>query len=190
MPLLELKPCIFPENLLESPPVNSGLGRWWVLHTRPRSEKALARRFGDRGTSYYLPLYAREWVSRGRRFNSFLPLFPGYVFLHGDGDDRLSALETNLVAHVIPVEDQKQLFNDLARVRSLLTSGAAVTPEDRLGPGDPVQIVRGPLAGLDGKVIRRGNHLRFIIEVQFLRRAVSAEIEGWMIQAHSMANAS
>ncbi len=189
MPLLELEPCIHPENLLELPS-DPDLGRWWVLHTRPRSEKALARRFGERGTKYYLPLYGRDWVNRGRRFSSYLPLFPGYVFLFGDTDDRLSALETNLVAHAIPVDDQEQLYNDLARVHSLLTSGAAVTPEDRLGPGDMVQIIRGPLAGLEGKVIRRGKHLKFIIEVQFLRRAVSAEIESWMIQAHSMATAS
>jgi transcription antitermination factor NusG len=189
MPLLELEPCIHPENLLELPLADSDLGRWWVLHARPRSEKALARRFSERGMDFYLPLHAREWVNRGRRFNSYLPLFPGYVFLHGNSDDRLSALETNLVAHVIPVDDQEQLHNDLARVHSLLTSGAAVTPEDRLGPGDPVQIIRGPLAGLEGKVIRRGKHLKFIIEVQFLRRAVSAEIEGWMIQAHSIATA-
>jgi transcriptional antiterminator RfaH len=183
MPLLELETFIYPEELLASPPMEEGLDRWWVLHTRPRAEKTLSRKFMDRGAKFYLPLYSREWRNKGRQFQSYLPLFPGYVFLFGDGGDRLRALETNLVANIIPVEDQTQLHADLARVHNLLTSGAPVTPEDRLLPGDPVEIIKGPFAGLDGKVIRRGKQLRFVIEVQFLRRAVSAEMESWMIRA-------
>lgn len=186
MPLLALEPFIQPEGLLDCSPFEVDRGRWWVLHTRPRSEKTLARRFCDRGTSYYLPLYPHEWRVRGRRFNSYLPLFPGYVFLYGDMDDRLNALETNLVAHVLPVDDQEELHRSLARVYRLLATGAPVTPEERLQPGDPVEIIKGPLAGLEGKVIKRGKHLRLVIEVQFLQRAVSAEVESWMIQPLAM----
>jgi len=182
MPLLDLEPCIYPDNLLEASPEAVETASWWVLHTRPRAEKTLARRLSERGTGFYLPLYQREWRNRGRLFQSYLPLFPGYVFLHGDRDVRLAALETNLVANVIPVEDQEQLRGDLFRVHHLLTTGAPVTPEERLEPGDAVEITKGPLAGLEGKVLKRGKHLRFVIEVQFLRRAVSAEVESWMIQ--------
>ena len=49
--------------------------------------------------------------------------------------------------------------------------------------GDPVRIVHGSLAGMEGKVLRRDKNCRFFIEVRFLQRAVSAEIESWMIQA-------
>src|SRR5262245_59247140 len=101
MPLLELEPFIYPDTLLEASSPDAELGSWWVLHTRPRAEKTLARRFSERGTNFYLPLYPREWRNRGRRFQSYLPLFPGYVFLRGDAAARLTALETNLVAHVI-----------------------------------------------------------------------------------------
>jgi transcriptional antiterminator RfaH len=183
MPLLELEPSIYPESLLASPCTENKEDRWWVLHTRPRVEKTLSRKFFERGSRFYLPLYRREWRNKGRLFQSHLPLFPGYVFLFGDRADRLQAFETNLVANIIPVEDQAQLLADLNRVHGLLSTGAPVTPEDRLEPGDPVEIVRGPFAGLEGKVIRRGKQLRLVIEVQFLRRAVSAEMESWMIRA-------
>lgn len=182
MPLLAVEPCIQPENLLDTQADVAQLGMWWALHTRPRAEKTLARRFVDRGARFYLPLHQRTWLKRGRRFSSYLPLFPGYLFMHGDLEDRRSALETNLVAHVIPVEDQEQLRRDLVQLHSLLTSGAPVTPEDRLEPGDPVEVIKGPLTGLEGKVIRRGKNLKFVIEVQLLRRAVSAEVESWMLQ--------
>jgi transcription antitermination factor NusG len=188
MPLLALEPFIHPEHLLEQQP-DEAAGRWWVLHTRPRAEKTLARRFHDRGVPYFLPLYHRQWRSAGRQFRSYLPLFPGYVFLHGDEFTRLAALETNLVAQVLPVEDQRQLHADLRRVLHLLTSGAAVTPEERLGPGDSVEIIKGPFSGLEGKVLRRGKQLHFVVEVQFLRQAVSVELESWMIQPSGPAGA-
>jgi transcription antitermination factor NusG len=73
----------------------------------------------------------------------------------------------------------------LRRVYHLITTGAALTPEDRLEPGDPVEIVTGPFAGMAGKLIRRGNGLRLFVEVQMLRRAVSVEVESWMVQPRS-----
>ena len=82
-----------------------------------------------------------------------------------------------------PVVDQLQLQTDLTQLYRLIESEAAVTPEDRLAPGSPVRIIHGPLAGLEGKVIRRDKNCRFFIEVRLLQRAVSAEIESWMIEA-------
>jgi transcription antitermination factor NusG len=181
MPLLALEPFVHPDDLLNQPFQADG-AQWWVLHTRPRVEKTLARRFLDRDVPYFLPLHQRQWRSKGRVLRSFLPLFPGYVFLCGDDRARLVALETNLVANVLPVLDQRQLHADLRRVHDLISTGAPVTPEDRLAPGDSVEIVKGPFAGLDGKVLRRGKRLHFFVEVQFLRQAVSMEIETWMIQ--------
>jgi transcriptional antiterminator RfaH len=188
MPLLTLESYIHPADLLAEPfPQDVGDMRWWVLHTRPRAEKALARRFHGRELPYFLPLHERRWRNGGRHLRSFSPLFPGYVFLHGDAEARLIALETNLVAKVLCVEDQGQLHADLRRVFQLLSTGAPVSPEDRLGAGDLVEIVKGPFEGLCGKILRRGKQLRFAVEVQFLRQAVSVELEGWMIQPASPA---
>ena len=133
--------------------------------------------------AYFLPTYRKEWRKNGRQFRSYLPLFPGYVFLYGTHEERMAALETNLVASVIPVRDQVQLHSDMNRVHRLITSGAPVTPEEMLEPGDPVRISRGPLAGLEGTILQRGKHLRFVVEVRMLGRAVSAEVENWMLEA-------
>src|SRR5205823_5560159 len=160
-----------------------------VLHTRPRAEKSLARRLLHRAHSYFLPLYKRQWPSRGRLLCSHVPLFPGYLFLQGDSDVRTAALETNLVARVLSVEDQVQLQSDLERVYQLMSAGLPLTPEERLEPGSMVEIISGPLAGLQGKVLRRGKHLKLFVEVQFLQRAVSAEIDAWMVQPLSEAHA-
>src|SRR5690349_13644039 len=147
MPLLGLEPFVYPEGLLDSASATAGPAKWWALHTRPRAEKTLARRFLDHSVPFFLPVCQRQWRNRGRLFRSYLPLFPGYVFLHGDAESRLTALETNLVAHTLAADDQHQLHADLHRVYQLITSGAAITPEDRLEPGDRVELIKGPFAG-------------------------------------------
>jgi transcriptional antiterminator RfaH len=178
MPLLPLETSLFPEDLLTNPPGwEGGVARWWVLQTRPRAEKCLARRLLRRGVPFYLPLHQRRWRCRGRLLESCLPLFPGYVFLHGDGGARIAALETQLVTRSLPVGDQDRLHADLARVHQLVATGVPLTPEDRLLPGTPVEITSGPLAGFAGKVLRRGKHWKIYVEVEFLRRGVSAELD-------------
>ncbi len=186
MPLLPLEPFVFPDDLLDQPAFLPELiTKWWVLHTRPRAEKSLARRLLRSTIPFFLPLCKRQWRHRGRLLCSYVPLFPSYVFLRGDHPAVVKTLETNLVARVLPVEDQAQLHGDLARVYCLIASDAPLTPEDRLKPGALVEIISGPLAGLEGKVLRRGKQLKFIVEVQFLQRGVSVEIESWMIEPKS-----
>src|SRR5438105_15606394 len=93
MPLLPMEPSLYPDDLFAGPAVApDGAERWWVLHTRPRAEKALARKILARRLPFFLPLHHRQWRSKGRLQSSYLPLFPGYVFLRGDDDARVLAL--------------------------------------------------------------------------------------------------
>src|SRR6266496_2635572 len=169
MPLLALEPFLYPNDLFDLPALDAERPeRWWVLHTRPRAEKALARQCLGRQLPFYLPLHQKKWRSGGRLQESFLPLFPGYVFLRGDELVRYAALETNLVANVIPVADQAQLHEDLVQVNRLIDSGSPLTPEERLQPGAKVRVMHGTLAGLEGRVLRREKNCRIFIEVRFL----------------------
>jgi transcriptional antiterminator RfaH len=184
MPLLPREPFVSPPTLLVDGPTEAAPpGRWWVLHTRPRAEKTLARRCLRRDVAYFLPVHKRQWRSNaGRLLSSYVPLFTSYLFLHGDDAARLVALETNLVVRCLAVDDQAQLYADLARVHQLIVADAPLTPEERLQPGDLVDIIAGPLTGLHGKVLRRGKQLKLLVEVQFLQRGVSTEIESWMLR--------
>jgi transcriptional antiterminator RfaH len=184
MPLLAPEPFVYPEGLLADPLPDSldGSECWWVLHTRPRAEKALARMLHRKAISFFLPVQRRQWRDRGRLLCSYLPLFPSYVFLWGDPYARLAALETNQVAYVLPVPDQQRLSDDLVRVRRLMEAGLPLTPEEQLEPGTLVEIVTGSMAGLTGRVLRRGRQFHFVLEVQMLQRGVSVEIETSMFR--------
>jgi transcription antitermination factor NusG len=181
MPLLPAEPYCFPQTLLTEPDPQNG-ERWWVLHTRPRTEKALARALHSHQVAYFLPLYERIWRSGGRLQKSHLPLFTGYVFLRADDNGRITALTTNYIANCLPVADQARLRGELEQVYRLMTADVPIGPEAKLLPGMPVVIARGPLAGLTGKVLRRGKKYALVVEVQMLRQGVSVEIESWMVE--------
>jgi transcription antitermination factor NusG len=182
MPTLALEPCVFPPDLFGVGSSSLDDGCWWVYHTRPRAEKALARALLQRQIAFFLPLMPKSRKHNGRLFISHLPLFSGYVFMHGDNAARIRALTTNLIARALQVPDQSELTADLARIHRLMATGASLLPEERLVPGSGVRIISGPLAGLDGKILRRGKRLRLHVEVHFLQRGASVELEHWMIE--------
>ena len=190
MPVLPLETYIFPDNILESEfeeaedPLEEDEERWWTLHTRPRSEKALARRLFKRQISYFLPLYEFRRRIQRRLVCSNLPLFPGYLFLKGGEEVRQIALETNLVAKSLYIEDQQKFLQDLTQILRLIRTGSPLSPTERLQPGMPAKIVSGPLAGLRGKVLQKrgAKVLKFVIEVEFLQQGTSVEVDSSMVQ--------
>jgi transcriptional antiterminator RfaH len=182
VPILPLETSIFPEGLLEPASIEANQAEWWVMHTKPRTEKTLARKLLNHSIPFFLPVYSKRSRIRSRTVTSFLPLFPSYLFINGDDSVRRQALETNYIVRTIAVVDREQLMQDLCRVYRLMVSGVPMAPEDRLQPGQWVQITSGPLQGLDGKLIRRGTRDQLIVEVNFLQRGASVEVEGWAIK--------
>jgi transcriptional antiterminator RfaH len=183
MPILSCEPFVYPEGLFEEDQgAAEGGTRWWVLHTRPRAEKSLARTAHRHEVPFFLPLYKRRWRNAGRTFSAFLPLFPGYLFLCGGDEARQRLLDTRFVANCLPVADQARLRGELARVYDLMTAGVPMTPEEKLVPGTRVLITGGPMRGVEGKVVRHGKQLRLVLEVEFIRRGVSVEVESWMVK--------
>lgn len=183
MPLLPLEPFVYPNELFtKTEEVDETMGRWWALYTRPRTEKTLARRLLARNVPFFLPLYMKQYRCSGRKVKGYLPLFTGYLFLFGNEQERIHALETNLISRCIAVEDQAQLEDDLTQVYRMMESGFVLTPEEKLQPGSLVEITTGPLAGIKGKVLSRNKKMHVFVEVKFLQSAVSVEVENWMIQ--------
>lgn len=179
MPILSLEPDLFPSDLFATGAQSSAPDRvWWILHAKPRQEKSLARQLHTSRIPFYLPLTPRRLLVRNRWLTSHIPLFPGYVFLFADQQERLASLATSRVVSTIRVSDQGQLHRDLLQVHLLIASGASVAAEERLLPGSFVEIQSGPLAGLRGKIVQEASRRRFIVEVDFIQRGASVLLEG------------
>jgi transcriptional antiterminator RfaH len=181
MPILPAEPETFPAGLFEQPPRPADGRRWWVLHTKPRQEKSLARCLVAARAAYYLPAVGRRCRVRGRVLTARIPLFTGYVFLLADREERVAALATNRVVRCLEVPDQDGLWHDLAQVHRLIASGAPVIPEQRLAPGMIVEVTTGPLAGLRGKILRTATGRRFVVQVDFIQQGASVLIEDYAL---------
>jgi len=179
MPVLPAEPNAFPEELFADEQPLAVDRAWWVLHTRARQEKTLARHLFQKQMPFYLPLIAKRGLQRGKVFTSYVPLFPGYVFLLGHREERLAALSTNRVVNTLAVADQEKLWHDLSQVWQLIQSGAPITPVDQLEPGVLVEIQHGSLAGLKGRIIRVATGRRFVVEVDFIHRGASVMLDDY-----------
>lgn len=186
MPILAPETDFYPETLWDDPPPAPGDStdaRWWCLHTKPRQEKAVARDLQDAKVGFYLPQVNNERrTPQGRKVTSLLPLFTGYLFLKGDEEDRMTAMHGNRLANVLQVFDQETLDKDLRDIHKFLSSGLPVSAEPRAVPGTKVEVKSGPLAGLAGTVVRRGNGNHFVAMVQFLSRGASVELQDWQVE--------
>ncbi len=182
MPILPPEPALFPDGLFAETDLLEKSGRAWrVLHVKPRQEKSLARQLCRKAIPFYLPVVARRTVVRGQVLQSLVPLFPGYVFLLGDSEERLAALATGRVVRPLDVADQARLWADLRQIHRLIETGAPITPEDRLTPGVLVEVTEGPLAGLRGKIIRTATGQRFLVEIDFIQRGASILLDGFTL---------
>lgn len=173
MPLLLPERNFYPDSLFQDERDTADRRVWHVLHTKPRQEKSLAREMYRAGVPFYLPLLTRRCRVPGRMLQSHLPLFPGYVFLLARQEERNFALSTRRVVRSLDVRDQSGLWRDLGQVYRLIASGAPITPEDRLRPGSLVEVRSGPLAGLQGQIIRAASGRRFVVQVDFIQKGAS-----------------
>jgi transcription antitermination factor NusG len=185
MPILPAEPDMYPENLWDeasSPPLDSDR-RWFCLHTKPRQEKATARELRIAGVPFYLPMMVHEdRTPAGRKTRSVLPLFCSYLFMYGDGTERVRALKGNRLVHVLEVADQTELVQDLRQIHQMLNSGLAIEPEQSAPVGSRVRIKSGPLSGLVGSVIRRGKKDRFLAVVNILGAGATVALEDWQVE--------
>ncbi len=162
--------------------VEAMVGRWWVLHTKPRNEKSIAADLARCGVQHFLPLVVRQHRSRGRVWSSSIPLFPSYVFCCGRDDDRLAALRTNRIAHVLDVVDQEQFRDDLRQIQRITASNEPVDLFPRLRAGARCRVLGGTLAGLEGVVLRRRGPWRLYVSVAFLGQSAELEIDANRIE--------
>jgi transcription antitermination factor NusG len=182
MPILKPERSIYPDDLLD-PERSDGDGRqWWAVYTKARQEKALARELLAHEVPFYLPLVARTILVRGRRVESLLPLFSGYVFLYADEDERVQSLKTNRTSQLIPVSDPHKLRRDLGQVQRLIVAKAPITVEQRLAPGTRVRVKTGPFMGVEGVVEECRGASRLIVEVSFLQQSVSVQIDELLVE--------
>jgi transcription antitermination factor NusG len=152
---------------------------WHAVYTRHQHERHVARNLESKGFETFLPLYAaaRNWTDRIKIIS--LPLFPCYVFFRGAIDRRLAVLTTPGVQNIVSIANQAVVIqaSEIEGLRQAVGSGARMEPHPFLKCGDWVRVQCGPLAGLEGVLVRKKNIYRLVLSVEMLGKAAAVEVD-------------
>ena len=159
--------------------------KWFAVVTRYRNEKAVASRLTEKGIRAYLPLkkIVREYASRKKVHQ--VPLFNCYVFVKIKLNKYPEVLETPSVLHFIKFGGEfaeiPEREIDLLRLVSEKNYHIDVLKQ-HFKEGDAVQVVAGPLKGIQGKLIKINNRKRFVVEFEKINRSVAIEIDSGVLE--------
>ena len=153
--------------------------RWFAVYTTPRHEKRLAEHFEVRQIEHFLPLYRtpRRWKD-GSRVTLELPLFPNYIFVRICRSQRVRVLEVPGVLCIAGCGREPRALPD-GEIEALRwgTAFSKIEPHAYLVLGERVRINAGPLAGMEGVLVRKKNSFRVVITISLIMQSIAVELD-------------
>jgi transcription antitermination factor NusG len=157
---------------------------WYALYTRHQHEKMVDQVLTNKGFNSFLPLYATTHHWKDRTKSLSMPLFPCYVFLKGGIERRLQILTTPGIYGVVSSAGQPAAIPDveIEAIRRVIQSGARIEAHPYLKCGNWVRVKCGPLAGIEGILVRRKNISRLVLSVEILGTAAAIEVSAFHVE--------
>ncbi len=154
--------------------------RWYAVYTKSRHEKRIQQQLDSQSLESFLPLYEAVHRWKDRRMLVRLPVFPGYLFVRMVLPQHRRPVITvpgvvNLVGRPgcpTPIED-----HEIEALRLCSARGQSMMPHPYLTVGRPVRVSHGPLADMEGILVRRKGKSRLILSVKLIARAVAIEVD-------------
>ena len=153
--------------------------RWYALRTRSRHEKVVREQLANQGIEPLLPTIKRlsQWKDRKKEIE--VPLFSGYCFVRFASEQKLPVLKTIGVVDIVgsgrnaePIPDE-----EIAAIKSLMASVLPYDSHPYLHEGMHVEVVRGPLQGVRGILLRKEKRHRLVLGVRLIQQAAAVEID-------------
>jgi transcription antitermination factor NusG len=161
-----------------------GKSEWYAVCTRHQHEKAVSERLSGIGFDVFLPTYevVRQWKDRVKRLS--LPLFPCYVFLRFGLERRPEVVSTIGVHSIVTFAGRPAPIPEIQidAIKRVIENHLQVEPHPFLSCGDWVRVTFGPLAGVEGIVIRRKSGFRLILSAELLGRSIAVEVDALNVE--------
>lgn len=163
---------------------------WYAVSCKPRQETVAEDNLRRQGFHVYLPRIAVVRRLRGRWVDGIEALFPRYLFIRTDPDQKsLSPVRSTrgvnaLVrfgGHAVTVPDQV-----IAALLARQDPDSGVVPNDRalFSAGEPVRLAAGPLAGMEGIFCEQDGDRRAVLLLELLGKAHRTSVDRcWIARA-------
>jgi transcription antitermination factor NusG len=132
------------------------------------------------GVPHFLPLKTevRQWSDREQKVS--VPLFDGYLFVRIDAskESRLRVLKTSGVIGLVgnqtgpvPIPHQQ-----IEAIRTVIDQRLECSVLTVLEEGEHVRVVRGPLTGLEGRLVGSNSTSRLMISIEMIHRSLALKV--------------
>ena len=143
---------------------------WYLVQSKPRNEARALENLLRQGYETYLPLMEVERLQRGKLLRKMEPLFPRYLFLHlEEGNDNWGPIRSTLgIAGMVRFGLAYATVSD-----SVIEVNRERTQEVKktlFETGDSVQVVSGPLVGLEGVFEIADGEQRSFVLLEFMQK--------------------
>ena len=152
---------------------------WYALRTKSRHEKVVREQLANQGIEPLLPTVKRlsQWKDRKKEIE--VPLFSGYCFVRFTLEQKLPVLKTIGVVDIVGASSSPEPIPDeeIEAIKTLMTSVLPYDPHPYLHEGMHVEVVRGPLQGVHGILLRKEKRHRLVLGVRLIQQAAAVEID-------------
>jgi len=152
---------------------------WYAVWTRSRAEKAVADSLLRKQIEVFLPTVQRwsRWKDRKKKID--WPLFPGYCFARFDPMGILAVLKVEGVAKVITFDGKPAPIphHEIEAIQRLVETELQFDPCPLLHEGDMVEVIHGPLKGVNGRLVHKGPKTKLVLSVTMINRAVAVTFD-------------
>ncbi len=152
---------------------------WYAVYTNANHEKRVTQQLEQRSIEHLLPLYesVRRW--KDRRVRLQMPLFPGYVFVRLALRNRVQLLQVPGVVQLVSFNGRPAPLpeEDIQAIQDCMGRDRRAEPHPYLQAGRRMRVMRGPLLGLEGIILRRKNKTHFVLSFELIMRSVAVEID-------------
>jgi transcription termination/antitermination protein NusG len=157
--------------------------RWFVLWTRSHCEQLVHGQLTTKGFHPFLPTID-VWSRRAHlRRRIRIPMFPGYLFLH-DALDKHGDVEVRKARGLVGILgygwDRRAVVppHEVEAIRRVVDTRVVARPHPYLKQGQRVRIIRGPMADVEGILLRIKENKGFLVlSVDLLQRSVAVEVD-------------
>lgn len=143
---------------------------WYLVQSKPRNEARALENLLRQGYETYLPLMEVERLQRGKLLRKMEPLFPRYLFLHlEEGNDNWGPIRSTLgIAGMVRFGLAYATVSDA--VIEVIRERTQEVKKTLFETGDSVQVVSGPLVGLEGVFEIADGEQRSFVLLEFMQK--------------------
>ena len=158
---------------------------WYVFYTRPNSEKVVCAELLNRQYYAFLPVVKtlHRWKNRQNKIVSKV-LFPGYIFVRTTGSEIFNIEQIPKIVYCVRCGERPAIVpdRDIKCIKEMLALGQEVFSGNDFAEGENVRVVRGPLAGYEGKLIKQSGKARFCIQLNDIKQCACIDIRASMLE--------